>query len=340
MALTLNQMARLMSLEVPGLADSYAVTLLNEALGTIEDQQMWSFQLCEGGWLTPGLQFPGASSTVGVSVGTITATPFTNTVVGDATASAAWAAYKAPPFLTSMQIRSPFYSLYNIVNYSVNGSGFGVFTLDRPWMEPGGALQPYMIYQAYFPVPYPDFKKFLAIRDTTNSCPMDYWTKSQKDLAFEDPERTEFDDPVYVVPYEVDNRAGSATLGSMMYELWPHPLNQLPYTFSYMRRGPQLVNPTDTPPYPITEDAVLWLAKEAAYLFKEAQKGEKVERGSGADFRFLAQMAEAKYQKALKPCKEKDRDMVDLYFNKVRQVYQLNGEPFSNYLGQLNVGRM
>src|SRR6185437_9054738 len=261
--MSLNSMARRLSLEVPGLADSYAVTLLNEALGHIEDEQMWSFQLKESGWLTPGLLFnsgPGAGP--GKSSGTVTFTPYSDQVIGDATASAAWAAYVAPPFLTQCQIRSPYYSLYNIIAYDTSSNPpFGTFTLDRPWMEPGGAGMSYMIYQAYFAVPVADFRRFLAARDTTNNAPMDYWSKSQKQLALEDPERVVFDDPAYFVPYEIDARPNSSTLGYMLYELWPHPLSVLPYTFNYLRRGPQLLVPSDTVPYPITEDMVLWQAK-------------------------------------------------------------------------------
>ena len=334
--MSLQTMTRRMQLEVPNLADQYCRTLLDEALGRIEDTQMWSFQLLENGWLTPGLQFPAGP---GVSAGTITVKPFTNTITGDANASAAWAAYVAPPFLTSFQIRSPFYSLYNIVAYNVVG-GFGQFTIDRPWMEPGGTKQPYMIYQAYFPTPFPDFKRFIAARDTTNSLAMNYWSLSQKDLAFKDPERTIFDDPQFIVPYQVDNRAGSATLGNMLYELWPHPLDILPYTYNYMRRGPRLSKPADTVPYPLTEECVLWRAKEAAYSFKEAQKGENLARGSGADFRFLAQAANAEYKAALKPCKDKDRDMVDLYMDKFRSDQYEIGVPYSNQDGSLNIGRM
>ena len=52
---------------------------------------------------------------------------------------------------------------------------------------------------------------------------MDWWSKTEIDLANEDAERTDFDEPLYVVPYEVDTRAGSATYGQMLFELWPHP---------------------------------------------------------------------------------------------------------------------
>ena len=351
-------MARRMSLEVPGLADTYARVLLNEALHHIEDEQYWSFQLQENGWLTPGLLFnSGPGSGPGQSAGTITATPFSNIIQADATAAAAWQAYSGSPLLTQFQIRSPYYSLYNIIGFGTgNGSGYGTggygaggygqgnvgftyFVIDRPWMEPGGSNLSYMVYQSYFAVPVPDFRRFIAARDTTNNAPMNFWSKTQKDLAVEDPERTIFDQPNYFVPYETDQRPGSSTLGYMLYELWPHPLSVLPYTFGYLRRGPSLVNPSDTVPFPITEEMTLWQAKASAYLFKEAQKGEEVARGSGADYKFLSQFCSARYMEKKKAISMRDRDLVDLYFDRWKPSYYNQGEPFSTINSQLNVGR-
>src|ERR1700741_1305425 len=112
--MSLNTMSKRLTLEIPGLSDIYAKTLLGEALKYIEDLQVWSFQIVQGGYLPPGLLFPGGS---GVSLGTITATVGSTQVVGDATAAAAWVAYTGTPALTSFQIRSPFYSLYSIVAF-------------------------------------------------------------------------------------------------------------------------------------------------------------------------------------------------------------------------------
>lgn len=332
-------MARRMSLEVPGIADAYAKTLLSEALQQIQDSRMWSFGLADGGWLTPGLLFssgPGGLS----SAGSVTFTPYSNQVVGDATASAAWAAYASLPPLTQFQIRSPFYSLYSIVGYDTTSHPpFGTFTLDRVWTEPGGVAQPYMVYQAYFPAPVADFKRFFDILDTTNNSPIDYWSLGQKDLSYQDPQRLIFDEPSYAVPFGRDQRTNSATPNYFLFELYPHPLSQLPYTLKYLRRGPQLVNPGDLVPEPLTEEVVLWRAKENAFLWKEANKGEHVERGSGADFKFLAEAAAASYKACLKPAMDRDRDSVMLYFNRFRRDGYNAGEPYSNNSGDLNVGR-
>jgi hypothetical protein len=333
-----NNMIQRMVLEVPILASSYANTLINEALGVIYDSQMWSFQLGTSGWLTPGLLFPGGP---GTSVGTVTTTNYSPLVVADAPAAAAWAAYTKRPFLTECQFRSPYYSLYSIIGYQANvpSAGLATLTLDRPWMEPAGIAQTYMIYQAYFPAPVPDFKRFLSARDTTNSAPIDYWSLSQKDLSVMDPERTIFDEPSYFVPFQQDQRPGSATLGNMLYELWPHPLSVLPYTYQYLRRGPMLVKPADMVPVPLTEEVLLWRAKEAAFLWKEAQKGENMERGSGANWLLLAGEARDQFKLTMKPVKDRDRDLCELYFNRFNRDMWNMGEPFATEIGQLNVGR-
>lgn len=319
--------------EVPGLPFPLAKSKLNEALGAVYDESYWSFQIKTSGWLTPGLLFASGTQ----SSGTITATAYSNQIIGNATAAALWAAYSSMPLLTQCQIRSPFYALYDIVAFD----GVNTFTLDRPWMEPSGTGLTYMIYQAYFPVPVADFKRFFAVRDTTMNAPIDYWSQSQQDLSLKDPQRTIFNLPACAVPFDTDSRTGSATPGYMRYELWPHPLSVLPYAIAYMRRGPLLTLPADTVPSPLTEELIMWRAKEVAYQWAEAQKGTDIKRGSGADYRFLAEAARAEYDKRLKTARDRDRDLYELYFTRfVRGAGAWwNTDGFYSMNGQLNVGR-
>lgn len=213
-----------------------------------------------------------------------------------------------------------------------------VLTLDRPWMEPtSGAGQPYMIYQVYFVTPVQDFRKFIEIRDTTNVKRIDYWTFSQADLAARDPQRTTFADPKFAVPAGVDTRPGSSTLGYPMYELWPHQLSYVPYPFSFRRRGPALVNPTDTVPYPLTEELVTHRAKALLYLYKEAQKGDDVQRGSGANWPLLAQGELKLYEEVLDKIRAIDANLHNDFVTHIEENGQSN-EAFANRLGQLNVG--
>lgn len=317
-----------------------AQTFINEALFDIYERQMWSWQFQEAGWLTPGLQFPTQGSTsVGQSAGTITVEPYSTQVVGDATAAAAWLDYfndGTLPLLTALQIRVPYFSLYNIIDYDE----VDTFTLDRPWMEPGGDEQAYMIYQAYFPVPVADFKRFFAIRDTKNNAPINYSKLGQRDLAVLDAQRVQFNLPSYAVPYEVDKRTGSPTLGYMLYELWPHPLSVWPYTMAYLRRGAALSAPTDTVPFPLNDELVMWRAKEVAYQWKEAQKGDGLARGSGADWRFLADAANKEYERKRKIVSDMDRDLCEAYFNRFVRDDWYGNAPYAGFGGLLNVGRM
>jgi hypothetical protein len=407
---------------IPGSNIGLVKTKINEAFLNIQNEQMWSFQLLTGGWLTPGLL--GGQGQTGIpyqstflSPGTITIQPFTTTLLGDAAATAAWLATIAnPPFITQYQFRVPYYSLYSAVSlsyattvayvtvltpgsgqtpgeYTINGTGGtgsgaqimvtvnangtvtlpplvlaqgtgyttaglptftlaaggtpatfmavlnAIINLDRPWMEPAQVSAGYMAYQAYFPAPA-GFKRWFNIRDTTNNNYMDWWTKTQEDLANEDAERTFFDEPLYVVPYQPDTRPGSATYGQMLFELWPHPVTELPYTWMAQANYSPFVNPTDTVPYPLTEECVKFRAYEAMCLWKEGQKGDDMERGSGANWQFLAGAHRAEYANRLKQCRVMDRNICDLYFTKMRRLPATQGSPYATIGGSLNIGSM
>jgi len=360
----------------------FAQTKLNEALGQIyddEEQQMWSFQIREAdNWLAPGLVFATGWPTKrhhAHSDGFIHAEPYSNEIRGNHRAAERWRRHRGRPFLTELQIRSPFFSLYNIIHFD----GHDTLTLDRPWMEPVDLprrffvehwpgwdwdddkewdeawdhdhdhdhrrehWQPYMVYQAYFPAPVKDFKRFFEIRDTMNSGIVDYWTYSQRDLSRLDPQRVIFDLPTHAAFRGLDERGHgtefeSATLGHPMYELWPHPLSVQPFTFSSLRRGPMLEHPHDTVPAPLTEDMLKWRCREALYLFKEAQKGETVQRGSGANWQFLAEAAAAEYKAARNRIGKRDVALVDLFFNRFRPNLAERGAPFATIDGRLNIG--
>lgn len=210
-------------------------------------------------------------------------------------------------------------------------------TIDRPWTEPPQQNSNYVIYQAYYPAP-PGFKRFWQITDYTNNVPIDFWTLTQVNLAQEDPERTEFDQPEYAVPFGPDTRQGSATYGQMLYELWPHPISQLPYTFSCQCNWPALSSPSDTVPYPLTEEIVKQRAYEMLALWKESQKGDEMERGSGANWQFLVKAFHEEYKDDLRQIRIMDRHLVDLYFQKARINQPYDGEPFMNTSNTANVG--
>jgi hypothetical protein len=308
-----------------------------EAIGKIYDDCDWSFQrtITYGNWLCPG-QIANS--------GTVTVTPYSATVTADATASAAIATglTNAGILATTLQFRSPSYSIYNIIGYDTSVPTAAVITLDRPWLEPLKGAISYMIYQAYFVAPVQDFRKFIEVRGTTNAARLDFWTMTEAELSTRDPQRTDFADPSFVVSAGVDQRPGSSTLGWQMFELWPHQLSYIPYSFSFRRRGTVPVTYSDfistSPPYPITEELVDWRAR-VILLQTLAAKLEAKTPGAGRGLLLLAQQAQKEY---------------DLIFDKILAVdINLNGEmftriegrgrpisnaPYSNQIGGLNVG--
>ncbi len=398
---------------IPGINRGLAATRINEAFTRIQNENAWSFQNITGGWLTANL-LGGNSSGQFLSPGTITVNPFTNTITGDAVATAAWTASVGyPPLLTQQQIRIPTYSLYNIialgntgivsyatlltsgsaqtpgtytvpvldpsggsgatVSITVNANGtvtntpvlltagsnyttpyitfsysgtpatFSVtlqaqLTIDRLWMEPQQINGQYCIYQAYYPCP-PNFRRWMDIRDTTNNQSMDWSSMTQSDLAEEDPQREIYDQPKFVVPYGPDTRQGSSTYGQLLVELWPHPIQQLPYTYQCQCNWPSLSLPTDTLPYPLTEEIVRQRSYEMCCLWKEGMKGDEMERGSGANWQFLAKAYHEEYKELLKQIRIVDRNIMELYFTKARMNAPFKGgEPFTNTNGTANVG--
>lgn len=322
--------------DIPGTSLPQVKTGINRALQLIYKAQRWSFQFVEGGWLTPGLLggVAGAGSTL-QSPGAITVVPYTNTITGDAVASAAWTGLVGRPFLTEFQIRVPNSSIYSIVAVDSTVPTAVVLTLDRPWMDPAQTNAAYMAYQAYFPAPL-GFKNWQSAVDTADDMSMDWATYTRVDLDEIDPQRMVFNQPEFIVPYQVDTRANSATLGQMLFELWPHPLQENAYSWRVNVEGSPLVNATDTVPYPLDDELVEWRAREVLYLWKEAQKGDAMQRGSGADWRFLAQEAHAQYVVRLKTISLVDANLVSAYWSKFRR----NGiaEPFANTAGGLNIG--
>jgi hypothetical protein len=212
----------------------------------------------------------------------------------------------------------------------------GQLTLDRPWMEPS---QPpgsgYLCYQAYFPAPA-GFKEWYWIVDTTNNNTMDWWSLDAIDLSEQDPQRTDFSQPEYVVPWGIDARPGSATFGQFLFELWEGAVTMLPYNFGCKCNWPALVAPTDTLPFPLTEELVKLRAMEMTALWSESQKGTDMERGSGANWQFLSVAYNKEYLNRLKLCKNMDRNIVDLYFTRMRRTQAQ--EPFASVGGQMNVG--
>ena len=403
---------------IPGSNYGLCKTKVNEAFSSIQNEQAWSFQIQTGGWLSPGLLgaggIQGQPGSTFLSPGTITVTPFTNTITGDAVATAAWNAVTSIPLLPQQQIRVPYFLLYNIIAQGNNGtlayanilsggsgqtpgtytvavqdaamvgsgatisvivnsngtvtlqptvltvgSGYvtpyitfshggtpatfqpfliATLTIDRLWTEPAQLNSGYMIYQAYFPAPL-NFKRWYWIVDPTNDNYMDWWSKNEISLSDIDSERTISDEPLYVVPYGPDVRPGSSTYGQYLFELWPFPVVSLPYTFQCQCNWPLLQNPNDTLPYPLNDEIVKFRALESMSIWKEGMKGDNMERGSGANWQYLAKAYHEEYENRLKRIRIMDRHISDTYFTKMQRMPDSTSQDgYATVNSQLNVG--
>lgn len=211
-----------------------------------------------------------------------------------------------------------------------------VLTLDRLWTSPPQISSGYMAYQAYFAAPA-GFRRMYAIRDLVNNQPVDWYSYTQVNLSEIDPQRTDFSQPEYAVYLGPDTRTGSSTYGQGLWELWQGPLTQLPYACQWQVNWPLLSGPNDTLPFPLTEEMVKFRAKEVACAWKEASKGDEMERGSGANWQFLMQYYHEQYEYCLKKIRVADRNIVDLYFQKMNRTLG-NIDGFASVNGQMGVG--
>jgi hypothetical protein len=300
---------------IPSMSRVYAGTLINRAWRVVRDSCLWSFQLGQGGFSTPSITTGGSIST----------TLGSNTLIGDAAATAQWANL---PFMfapTVQQIRCNGYSIYSIIAYD-NGSDpvnspnypFATLTLDRTFIDPLPFYTGvgYQMFQAYIPAP-PTFKRWLNIVDMTNCWALDIWT-SRRTINLTDPARLYTSNPQCVLGLGTDQRGAgtatpSATLGQQLYELYPNPSTALSYMTYYVVQGADLVNNSDTLPYPITQEVVLIKAREYAYEWAEARKDVMAAKGSGANYALLKKEAKTDFEQRLKTLRLIDRDQVDSY---------------------------
>jgi hypothetical protein len=326
--MALSNMVAEMRGAVPGYSSLLARTHINEAWKAIRNMKGWSFQLYVGAFATPGK----------VSAGAVTVTLGQTDVIGNAAATAAWLTASTPVSLLSQrQFRIGAGAIYNIIAYddasdSSNSPNypFATLTLDRPFIDLITNTSPvspvanngYTIYQCYYPTPIADFEAWENVCDVTNVI----WLKcnatrhDRERIDRNDPQRQIFSPPGTLLPYTTDLRPGSSTLGYMMYELYPQPQAQYVYQTWCTRSSPDLVNPSDTLPYPMTESCVKALARVKAYEWAEANRDPNNPRGAGSDYRFLMGSAKAMHLEELKEIRSLDRDRVDMWNSRMTRL--------------------
>jgi hypothetical protein len=311
--MSLSTMVAEMRGAVPGYSAGLARTHIKNAWDDVRNMKGWSFQLGNGGFGTPPL----------INAGSVTVVFGASTVTGDAEASAAWATASQPGnLLTQQQFRVGQSTIYNIIGYQVVG-GFGQLTLDRPYYDvTSGANLGYSLYQCYYPVPVSDFLAWESVLDINNAIDLVTGTaKKNKDwVDANGPQRQIFSNPGSMIPYGTDQRPGSSTAGWMLYELYPQPQAQYAYQTWYSRRGADLVLPSDTVPFPITEHVIKTLARVKAYewLMVKLQAGNPEHHTSAIQFAMGAAAKEAAAQ--LKEIRMEDRDRVDMWYSVLNRV--------------------
>lgn len=315
---------------VPSMSRIRAKKLVNRAWRFVQDSSLWSFQLGIGGFSTPAV----------TTAGTFSCAIGSDQVTGDASASAAWTAlpfYWSP---TRQQIRAQGYSIYSIIAIDATVPTAVVLTLDRPFVDtlPFFTGVAYQMFMAYIPCPV-GFKRWLSVVDEFDTWAMDIWT-SRRTEDLEDPTRLVTSNPYRMMPLGIDNRGkgtsnASATLGQMLYEMWPTPQTQISYQTYYVARWPDLVKNSDTLPEPIDEEVVLDKALTFAYRDAEARKDIMAAKGSGANYIALKDKLEVDFLNRLKTLRLLDRDAVDAYMVNMKKA--IGSVPFYNSIAGISV---
>lgn len=286
---------------VPKISYSYCQTLVNRARADVYRQNLWSFNLFEANWNTPGP----------INTGTVTTTPGSNTVTFNAAAiTAINASLLFPTPITQRQFRQGFNTIYNIFQYN---SGTGVATLDRPFLETGGSGQTYSIFQAFYPAPMQDFLVWISVRDIINFVDLFVDRYTQEKLDEVDPQRSWFGTPTDVVYKNLDLNPLSPTFQFPRFEIWGNPQFVIVYQLYGVRKGAPLVNPTDTLPPQIGEDCVMALARKYAYEWAMANSGD-LPRHQSVDWRYLMGEAMNDYRRLFREYRKDDRNNVDNFF--------------------------
>ncbi len=308
--MSLETMASRLTGWLPRFPKGEAYNIVNDAWTDIRNDRLWSFQLVEDSISTPNL----------INVGTFTTVQGTNTVTANATASAAITGL-TNPLLTQRQFRITSGGIYSIIAADFTNPNAVVLTLDRTYTDPSGAGQSYQIYQCYFPAPVADFKRWIDWRDLTNGDWLSIY-QTRREVNMGAPQRLYFTFPHWVLPFGYDQRGAgtanpSATIGYPWYELYPNPLSVVSYMRWWVRTGAELVNTSDTVPYPITDKLVIARAQMLGCRWCESNRDPAIPRGQAADYKFLYEAAAKEYSIELKLIGLKDRDLTDLFLSRI-----------------------
>lgn len=303
--------------EMPGLSPLLAQKYLNQALGQIYNERLWSFNVLDG-----AVNCPAA-----VIAGTISITQYTATVTLDATASAAVAAQLAggaTPGILNLQIRfapstaATASQIYNILSFDATVPAAVILTLNRVVQEATNATASYQLYRCYVIAPMTDFLKWETFNDFANAIalfdPRMTYTSAYFDAR--DPQRQS-----QGIAYFLGHYAGgfqelppagdirplnTISAGQNAWELWPHPTQGQNFYVRFRRQGALFALPTDTQPAAISDVLILARAKyDYAYPFAAVNVGN-FPTFKGVNWALLIAQAKKSYDDGILDAKRVD----------------------------------
>ena len=225
---------------VPKLPIELARKQINRAWEAIRRKRLWSFLIQETLVLFPD----------SVSAGTVTVTFGSTTIVGDATATAAWGAVLlGTPPLTSRQFR---YGnvIYNITAVSTTVLPNDTLTLDMPIGSSTLVGASYSIYVAYVPAPSVDFKRWKSTVDPQQGFSLARHVPRQY-LDLIDPQRSTNGQALRIADYKTQST------GRQIFEWWPHQTAQCFFHAMYETRGTDFSDDADALPVQIPESLLI-----------------------------------------------------------------------------------
>ncbi len=277
---------------LPGLSPFLAETYITKAWRDVCNSRLWSFLMVEGAIVLPAQ----------ITAGSVTVTQFGTTVTCNAAATTALTPYLAgTPLLTQMQFRANGGSIYNILVAS--GSPL-VLTLDRPFVELGGAGLQYQVYRCYITAPSSDFLRWESLDDFQFGYAItgDRLSRSRMEFDRRDPQRQSVGQAYFLG----ENKGQTAS--TPFWELWPGPTSGQTFIATYRSKGlaPDFSTPSSAQP-PIIPDQLIGFRALGWYGYQWAQANRGAfPRYAKYNFEGLIKDTQAMYSRLLLDIKRID----------------------------------
>jgi len=275
--------------QVPKLDMFLAQKLINRAWRDIRDSRLWSFLVSE-----TTIDAPDA-----ISSGSVTVTQDSSTVIGDATADAAWAAIGNTELQKRVFRAGLGGPIYRIASYASPN-----LSLQRNYQESTAAGTVYLIYKCYYPVPATNFIRWISVIDPINGYRLASG-RTKAELDFRDPQRSATTQPYVIASYLYDT---TVTPNTWLNELYPHPVVRRSYPALYSHRGLDFVDDTDTLPAIIPDEVLMHRAKFYAYEWAAANSSQHAELRD-VNWQYLRSQSMANYAKDIEKAKRNDEEI-------------------------------